>query len=212
MVDNVNFSGIHTAQCRGLLRSGSSKVINFYQVSKDDEKLLNKLNELDFGTILSSDNPNSGFDFIAKDVFSDASDNKFKSFLAVVDNKPCGCIAGFPLGERLYVSRMIAWPMRSIGKVKNVGDGLLNILLKSAKDMGVKKAEVDAISPKYSNCLSFYKRNGFEKTKDKLNPNVDVPMKLRDINQYLQNKKMELYIRFLNSKENVDLSNLDLNF
>lgn len=216
MATNINFTGLHIAQCKGLTKKGLSSIIDFYKITKEDDKLINSLLDIkqkDVGSRITSA------------VSSAKEANDHDVYVAVCENKPIGILDGYASNSHLFDSKyyvikdIASWGQNKnfftnklYNKVLNTGKGLLTLAFKTAESKNLNRIELVA----RENAYDFYYKNNF----------VYNPVKNRKSRFLLKTKEMkcelsedilqkhinEIEMKFYNSPEEQDLSNLDMSF
>lgn len=200
--NQINFNGLHIARCEGF-QQGKKKNINFYKITKADKNFISKMNTIQA----------DGFSYLYQQSFIHAGYPDFYNvYIAVSDNKPLGILVGDEvLNKKVNLLQFLTWKTpaeKGFSKVKNAGEGLLNMLLHKVANSNSKKIALDSMTPETSNAYDFYLENGFKKMFDKKNL---IHMELDDIPKALETKTKKLGTVFFENPKEVNLDNLDLN-
>lgn len=202
MIKDINFKGLHIAQCKGLTKTGEAPIIDFYKVTKEDKPLILKLRNQDvFGKYRK----------LADDAIDDALDcHQLDSFIAVSKGKPCGIITGITFGkEECHLFNFLTWSSDVAGKIKNAGEGLLTVFFDNAIKKQADKIQLDALSKSHSKCSEFYEQSGFKADLNQQYKSLNlIHMELTNTKEALNKKTKELNMTFFDHPENVDLNNL----
>ena len=164
--NNNSFQGIHTAKIICNLNN-SKQCIDLYQIDKHDKVFLKQLRD---NIDLKRRMPGlckyeyERWHEMLELATDEASREYNSSFIAAVDNKPCGIISFNPGKKNFHLNCICTWPIEFGEKVKLAGQSLFYQMFKVFDCNKSAKLQLEAITNGPFDTVSKYKKLGFKPT------------------------------------------------